>query len=94
MDIIKILAPLGLRKVFYPSSIFVNKIPTNLREYSLAKHLGENMCDLIQNCTKLEIYKPRLPKLSTDQTSSIFIGDAQDPFSILYKRNKENILKV
>jgi len=56
---------------FYPSSIFVDEMPDNMLEYSLSKLSGENMCDaMMYNNNKIKIYKPRLPRLETDQTVS------------------------
>ena len=51
--------------------IFVDEMPDNMLEYSLSKLLGENMCDsMMYNNNKIKIYKPRLPRLETDQTVS------------------------
>ena len=85
LDIVKILIPAGLKKVFYPSSIFVKNAPVNLKEYSLAKELCENMCNMIQVSSGLKVYQPRLPKLATDQTSNLFSESVNDPFPVLYK---------
>ena len=47
-------------------------MPENMIEYSLSKLSGENMCSaLMKNNNKIKIFKPRLPRLETDQTVSI-----------------------
>lgn len=62
----------GVFKYFYPSSVYVNEMPDNMLEYSLSKLSSENMCDReMKNNNEIKIYKPRLPRLETDQTVSI-----------------------
>jgi hypothetical protein len=67
-------------KIFYPSSVFVEEMPSNMGEYAAAKAAGETLCRFLQATnTALKIYNPRLPKLATDQTSSLVISNASDP---------------
>ena len=75
---------------FYPSSVYVNEMPNNMLEYSLAKHSAEKMCDHIMENNKLiKIYKPKLPRLATDQTVSFLPVKNNDPFKhMLTELNK------
>ena len=62
-----------LTHVFYPSSVFVADCPGNFAEYSAAKAAGEEQCAMHQQRRKdLRFYAPRLPKMSTDQTQSMY----------------------
>jgi hypothetical protein len=66
------LYPAGLVRAFYPSSVFVEELPLNMGEYAVAKTAGEALCAFLQKRHKgLRIDRPALPKVSTDQTSSI-----------------------
>jgi hypothetical protein len=73
------LRPLGLRGVFYPSSVYVDEPPRHLAEYAAAKAAGEALCRFHQkNFPEVRIFCPRLPRLATDQTASLIdvqIGD-------------------
>ena len=56
------------RKIFYPSSIFVDTFPLNMGEYAAAKAAGEILCTFLEKANSgLVVYKPRLPMLSTDR---------------------------
>ena len=76
----------NLAGVFYPSSIFLEKFPTTMKEYVVAKKAGEMICSHIRNTNhNLEIYTPRLPKMATDQTASFVPEEIPDPSLILLK---------
>jgi hypothetical protein len=73
-----------LQKIFYPSSVAVDELPSDMREYAAAKMAGEVLCDFLQKTTPgITIHKPRLPRLATDQTASLLPVSNQDPRSIL-----------
>lgn len=58
--------------VFYPSSIAVESRPANLTEYAMAKAAGEILsADLPRLLKNIRVQVRRLPRLQTDQTSSI-----------------------
>ncbi|MHB2208445.1 SDR family NAD(P)-dependent oxidoreductase [Methylobacterium sp. CM6257] len=58
--------------VFYPSSIAVESRPANLTEYAMAKAAGEVLCsDLPRLLKNVRVQVRRLPRLQTDQTSSV-----------------------
>jgi NAD(P)-dependent dehydrogenase (short-subunit alcohol dehydrogenase family) len=61
--------PIG---VFYPSSVAVETRPANLTEYAMAKAAGEVLCaDLPRLLKGVRVQMRRLPRLQTDQTSSV-----------------------
>ena len=74
----------GLKKVFYPSSTAVEELPLDLGEYAAAKMAGELLCDFLQKAYPgLVVYKPRLPRVATDQTVSLLPVGSQEPVSVL-----------
>jgi hypothetical protein len=76
--------PAGLQKVFYPSSAAIEELPLDMGEYTAAKIAGEILCDFLQKANPgLDIYKPRLPRIATDQTVSLLPVDNKDAQSVL-----------
>ena len=58
--------------LFYPSSVFVEDRPRHMTEYAMAKAAGEVLCaDLARFRRGLRILVRRLPRVETDQTSTI-----------------------
>jgi len=58
--------------VFYPSSVAVEERPRNMTEYAMAKAAAEILCaDLNRSWPTVHITSARLPRLLTDQTSTI-----------------------
>lgn len=83
-SIVNILHKKGVCNYFYPSTIAIDEMPTNMIEYTMAKAAGEKMCEfLLINNAKLNIYKPKLPRLATDQTVSFFPVNNLDPFTLM-----------
>uniref|UniRef100_UPI003561861C SDR family NAD(P)-dependent oxidoreductase n=1 Tax=Roseovarius sp. TaxID=1486281 RepID=UPI003561861C len=79
------LAPHGLRRVFFPSSVYVEDPPPNLAEYAAANAAGEVAClGLEKAYPGLLISKPRLPRVATDQTVSLTGRDADDPVPLIF----------
>jgi acyl dehydratase/NADP-dependent 3-hydroxy acid dehydrogenase YdfG len=66
----------------YPSSIFVSQPAAGFAEYAVAKAAGEALCEQLQLRQAGKFAKPRLPRLQTDQTSSV-VGTAQDPLPVM-----------
>ena len=59
-------------KVYFPSSVFVSERPSGMAEYAMAKAAAEVLIDEINRFSKkVSVVATRLPRLSTDQTSSI-----------------------
>jgi hypothetical protein len=76
-------SPGGLR-VFYPSSTALDERPSTMTEYSMAKAAAETLCaDLSKFVAGMHIMVRRLPRLPTDQTSSVMQGKTQDPIEVL-----------
>jgi NAD(P)-dependent dehydrogenase (short-subunit alcohol dehydrogenase family) len=58
--------------VFYPSSVAVEERPRNMTEYAMAKAAAEVLCaDLNRSWPSIHITTARLPRLLTDQTSTV-----------------------
>lgn len=63
------LQKIGLRNVFYPSTVFIDEMPANFLEYAMAKNAGEVLCQALgKKYPAMYFYYPRLPKMATDQT--------------------------
>tara|TARA_Y100000588_G_scaffold328883_1_gene364710 strand:+ start:105 stop:1535 length:1431 start_codon:yes stop_codon:yes gene_type:complete len=72
--------------VFYPSSVFMDDPPSDMSEYVTAKGAGEALCGFIEDTApEISIYRPRLPKMATDQTVSLLPAENHDPVPILLK---------
>lgn len=62
----------GVKYIFYPSTVFMDEMPKNFPEYIIMKSAGEKACELLQYSNpSVNVYVPRLPKVGTDQTSGI-----------------------
>ena len=62
----------------------------NMMEYTLAKFSGEKLIDFLQvKFPGIDIYKPRLPRLETDQTVSLFPVINEDPDLIILNHLKK-----
>jgi len=76
----------GLEKILYPSSVAVDELPADMGEYAAAKMAGETLCAFLQKTNpKLTVITPRLPRLATDQTMSLFPVNNQNPLPIILK---------
>jgi len=80
------LRSLGLRNVFYPSTVAIDELPMNSGEFAAAKMAGETLCSFLEkNDQEMSIYRPRLPRIATDQTASVVPVANQDPVPIMIK---------
>jgi NAD(P)-dependent dehydrogenase (short-subunit alcohol dehydrogenase family) len=62
--------------VFYPSSVFVENRPQHMTEYAMSKAAGEVLCaDIARSCKDVRVLVERLPRLRTDQTSTLIQVD-------------------
>lgn len=76
------LSASGLHGVFYPSSVFVEELPPNMGEFAAAKMAGEALCAFLEkNRQGVVFYRPRLPKMATDQVASIRPAKEANPAS-------------
>lgn len=67
-------------RVFYPSTVFVEKTPRGMGEYAAAKAAGEAVCrDMEGNRPGVKPFVVRLPRLATDQTRSLIDPQAPAP---------------
>jgi acyl dehydratase len=74
-------APLAL---FYPSSVAVAERPRKMTEYSMAKAAAEVLCsDLDRALKRVKILVERLPRVLTDQTSSVVPAEATDALTLM-----------
>lgn len=66
--------------VFYPSSIALDELPLDMLEYISAKSAGEAYFEMSAKAyPKVKFIMTRLPRLATDQTSSLMPVTNQDP---------------
>jgi len=71
-SIVESLQKLGLQNVFYPSTVFIDEMPSGFVEYVTAKGAGEKLCKALgKKYPEINFYCPRLPKMATDQTVSL-----------------------
>ena len=62
----------SMLKVYYPSSVFLDEMPTDMTEYIAAKSAGEALCaSLTKTYPTLNFFYPRLPRIATDQSASL-----------------------
>lgn len=59
------------KKIFYPSSIAIEKPIDTLKDYIKAKKEGEQVCRLLQKKFSIKVVCPRLNRILTDQTNTI-----------------------
>jgi NAD(P)-dependent dehydrogenase (short-subunit alcohol dehydrogenase family) len=71
-------------RVFYPSSVAVRDRPLGMTEYAMAKAAGEVLCDEInQSFTRIGIVHSRLPRVATDQTTSLLSGEVNAAIDVM-----------
>ncbi len=74
----------GVNRYFCPSSVALDENPAAMGEYCVAKAAMEAYCKwMVMNKPSIKISCPRLPRLATDQTSSIAAANNGDPALIL-----------
>jgi acyl dehydratase/NAD(P)-dependent dehydrogenase (short-subunit alcohol dehydrogenase family) len=76
--------------LIYPSTVFIDDLPAGAAEYAAAKAAGEVVCRaLARSRLGLRVACPRLPRLKTDQTSSVRPSDTADPVPVLLEVLRE-----
>lgn len=74
----------GLKRIFYPSTVFIDEMPAAMGEYAAAKQAGEALCRFLEKTRRgLCIYRPRLSRLATDQTVSMMPVKNLDPATVM-----------
>lgn len=86
VNTVNLLRDSGIRRIFCPSTVFIDELPTNMGEYVAAKVASEVLCAYLQRTGRgLEIYVPRFPRVATDQTVSFMPVANQDPAPIMIR---------
>jgi acyl dehydratase len=71
-------------RIFYPSTVFLDRAEEDFAEYCCAKAAGEALCDhLARDASRFLVQRPRLPRLRTDQNSSFLGLQGSDPVPAL-----------
>ena len=83
-EAVEMLRPNGVRNVLYPSTAAMTELPENMMEYVAAKGAGEMICKMLElEHPELTIYRPRLPRMRTDETATLLSVQNQDPVPIM-----------
>ena len=70
--------------IYVPSSVFISERPDGLVEYAMAKAAAEVLIeDINRSFRRVSIMSTRLPRLSTDQTSSVLKRSTGDNLNAL-----------
>lgn len=84
MNCVNYFKSTALKNILYPSSVFVDELPLNMGEYAAAKIAGEVLCSYLEKTMpSLKILKPRMPRMDTDQTASLYSVPSNDPVPIM-----------
>ena len=71
-------------QVFYPSTVFIDELPSEYAEYVAAKAAGEAVCrHLALHIPGLDILVRRLPRLPTDQTAGLIRLATAEPLPLM-----------
>jgi acyl dehydratase len=73
-------------QVFYPSTIFIDELPSEYPEYIAAKAAGEVMCQhLAKHIPGLGMLVRRLPRMPTDQTAGLIRLATAEPLPLMLR---------
>jgi hypothetical protein len=72
-----------LKYIFYPSTVALDDPPVDMMEYVAAKAAGEALCAAIKRRFAVRVHCPRLPRVATDQTASLYPVKNEDPLQVL-----------
>lgn len=71
-------------QVFYPSTVFIDELPSEYAEYVAAKAAGEAVCrHLAQHIPGLGVLVRRLPRMPTDQTAGLIRLATAEPLPLM-----------
>jgi len=71
---------------FYPSTIFIEQPEKGFSEYAVAKGAGEALCkQFAAEYQRFSFITPHLPRMQTDQTSSIIPIKCDSVFDVMHK---------
>lgn len=83
-NICEAMAQAGPFKAFWPSSTAIDEKLRQSAEYVMAKSAGEALCGYLnKNQPNIRILAPRLPRLDTDQTSTVMPIKSEDAVSVV-----------
>jgi hypothetical protein len=68
-----------IKKIFYPSTIAIDKPIDSLKDYIKAKKEGERICRLLQKKFMIKVLCPRLGRILTDQTNTMVPANFDHP---------------
>ena len=68
-----------IKKIFYPSTIAIDKPIDSLKDYIKAKKEGERICRLIKKKFMIKVLCPRLGRILTDQTNTMVPVNSDHP---------------
>jgi hypothetical protein len=71
-------------RMFFPSTIFLDRPEDGFAEYCSSKAAGEALCDYFAGKHRAVFARPRLPRMRTDQTSGLSSFDAEEPFAVMH----------
>lgn len=70
--------------VFYPSTVYVQDRPEEMTEYAMSKAAGEVLCaDIARYVRNVRVVTERLPRLPTDQTTSVIPVEGVGALSVM-----------
>lgn len=71
-------------QVFYPSTAFIDELPSEYAEYVAAKAAGEAVCKhMAQHISGLGMLVRRLPRMPTDQTAGLIRLQTAEPLPLM-----------
>ena len=70
-------------RVLCPSTVFLDDAEPGFAEYCAAKAAAETLCDQLALDPHVQVSRPRLPRMKTDQTGSFLGSDAADPLPVM-----------
>ncbi|MGB3223709.1 MAG: SDR family NAD(P)-dependent oxidoreductase [Desulforhopalus sp.] len=82
-DVVTMLNNGNLKKILYPSTVALDEKPSDMCEYVLSKSAGEILCSYIEKNCGISIFRPRIPRMSTDQTANLFSIRSEAPVPVL-----------
>lgn len=83
-NICEAMAHAGPFKAFWPSSTAIDEKLKQSAEYVMAKSAGEALCGYLdKNELNIRILAPRLPRLDTDQTSTVMPIKSESAVSVM-----------
>tara|TARA_X000000368_G_scaffold417439_1_gene413835 strand:+ start:3723 stop:5147 length:1425 start_codon:yes stop_codon:yes gene_type:complete len=84
-----------IKYIFYPSTIFLETQPNGMWEYISSKMAGELICNYIEKeYQEVSIFKPRIPKVVTDQTIGLLRLESNNTESVMVNIYKDFISQI